>query len=890
MKKASTPTTENQPSDNYTITRFDTGSGNLNKQFDSVNGELEKTSNTLLSSGKYSTHNISSPAALKDFLNKLKPNQAVSIGISNKENKGKITTRAKADDNTISRTKENFNFSNCFLLDVDGSNLKYDEILPLLISVDSSLKDAPILLRGSSSHGVHLTGSKPKEDGNGYHVWIGGVTGDIARYGEVFSKRLWLAGHGKIVISKSGRMLVRQTIDSTVFSPERLIYEAPPTLGEGVEAGESFELVQMGVNFNADALPELTDAESSEYEEAIRKAKQLAVPSASIIKQDYVDKHVALMVDGGTDEKTAREHVTASLLSGDLYGSQQLHFKEFGAVTVADVIADPARFDEGTLADPLEPNYNNSQTVAKFFADSMIVHSFAHGPKSYRLKPEPPEPTSKDALSLRVMLAIDTTELDAGNISEWLHGLNLSSKTVEDILMNLAIKHTKAGQIKTAVRKDLKSLRIKEASQQRNEASSTTVKVQHNRERSLDPIYFPHVRFDGEKASLQATRGNLQTLLNGYGIGVSYDVIAKKQHLGISGSFNTDLEGNAKLAEIDSLCGLNDLPMKCSSYLPTIFSQNAFNPVTDYMEQLVWDDQDHIGKLQSMIKVTEQAQPLWDIALKRWLIQCVAAADNAEQTPNTDAKRTFEYCLVFIGEQGLEKTSLIENLMPTELHKYFKEGVLLNPSNKDSVSQAISNWIVELGELDSTFSRSDNAQIKAFFSTRKDVFRLPYDRVESHYQRRTAFFGTVNDRKFLTDKTGSRRFWPIEVTSIPTRANLNLDVSQLWAQVWTLYLNGEQWWACPVMNELVSELGKEHATDNHYEDALLMEFDLVRSAREKGEFYISARLPPVLNLPIEQNVSREIRTALKSYGIEKAMNGSGDRGYYLFPRHTFNAI
>ena len=35
------------------------------------------------------------------------------------------------------------------------------------------------------------------------------------------------------------------------------------------------------------------------------------------------------------------------------------------------------------------------------------------------------------------------------------------------------------------------------------------------------------------------------------------------------------------------------------------------------------------------------------------------------------------------------------------------EGATLNPADKDSVKQAVSHWIVELGELESTFKKSD---------------------------------------------------------------------------------------------------------------------------------------------------------------------------------------
>ncbi len=45
----------------------------------------------------------------------------------------------------------------------------------------------------------------------------------------------WLAGHGRIELSKSGAMLKRCVIDVSVLAPERLVFEAAPELGEGLE-------------------------------------------------------------------------------------------------------------------------------------------------------------------------------------------------------------------------------------------------------------------------------------------------------------------------------------------------------------------------------------------------------------------------------------------------------------------------------------------------------------------------------------------------------------------------------------------------------------------------------------------------------------------------------
>jgi putative DNA primase/helicase len=72
------------------------------------------------------------------------------------------------------------------------------------------------------------------------------------------------------------------------------------------------------------------------------------------------------------------------------------------------------------------------------------------------------------------------------------------------------------------------------------------------------------------------------------------------------------------------------------------------------------------------------------------------------------------------------------------------------------VMSAVSHWVVELGELDSTFKKSDVSVLKAFITRRQDKLRRPYARRDSVFPRRTVFAGTVNDYQFLHDNTGNR--------------------------------------------------------------------------------------------------------------------------------------
>jgi putative DNA primase/helicase len=131
----------------------------------------------------------------------------------------------------------------------------------------------------------------------------------------------------------------------------------------------------------------------------------------------------------------------------------------------------------------------------------------------------------------------------------------------------------------------------------------------------------------------------------------------------------------------------------------------------------------------------------------------------------------------------------------------------LDGSNKDSILGAVSHWIVEIGELDSSFKK-DIARLKGFLTSNFDRIRRPYARAESEYQRRTVFFATVNDRHFLVDQTGNTRWWTIAVDFVDFKHGL--DMQQLYAQLAEHFYGGKQWWLTQDEEEMLELYNQQH--------------------------------------------------------------------------------
>ena len=134
--------------------------------------------------------------------------------------------------------------------------------------------------------------------------------------------------------------------------------------------------------------------------------------------------------------------------------------------------------------------------------------------------------------------------------------------------------------------------------------------------------------------------------------------------------------------------------------------------------------------------------PMKEVMMRKWALSLVAALYH----PNFSC----EGVLTFSGKQGQGKTIWVEELIPQEYHNIWnKDAVTLDVNNKDSLFKALSYWITELGELDSTFKKSDIEALKGFITEKVDMIRSPYDRKANKYPRRTVFYATVNDDEFL---------------------------------------------------------------------------------------------------------------------------------------------
>lgn len=344
------------------------------------------------------------------------------------------------------------------------------------------------------------------------------------------------------------------------------------------------------------------------------------------------------------------------------------------------------------------------------------------------------------------------------------------------------------------------------------------------RDSALRKTYFCTVQEQTKRfANADLTLETYQFFFALHGIRVIYDVIKKDITVNIPNvTFLPENEKNAVIAVLLSLMareGLKGSDSRLSKYITAIADINNVNPVKTWITSKKWDGVDRFKALCDCLVTSKKYDQFKVVALMRWLIGCVASAMSRDGVKN-------EIIFVLCGPQGVGKTSFFLSLVP-ENSEWIRDGVSLNPQDKDSVKQVVSYWIIELGEIDATFKKADIAALKAFCSMRSDELRLPYAPSFSKYPRRTAFCASVNTSNYLVDDTGNRRFSTIEVTEIKHH---NLDIQQLWAQIYELYESGEKWWYTPDEAAMQADINSEHQVIEPLEEMLETIFDFKKPA------------------------------------------------------------
>lgn len=239
--------------------------------------------------------------------------------------------------------------------------------------------------------------------------------------------------------------------------------------------------------------------------------------------------------------------------------------------------------------------------------------------------------------------------------------------------------------------------------------------------------------------------------------GIRYNEVSARAeiHRNINGKLDivpwSDADEAHSAMYIESKYGLYSKDKHLAA-LRILLKERSYNPIKDIIEGVEWDGVERCQ--QYLIKWGKVTDTPYTREVSRLIF-----AGGIHRLYEPGCK--FEDVPILMGDQGCGKSTLIRYLA---VHDDFF-GELKIMEGQQAIENLSGKWVMEIPEMSAFTKAKDQEAIKAFVSRQRDSYRKPYDRNTTDLYRRCIFVATSNDRDPLVDKTGNRRWYPVELNS-----------------------------------------------------------------------------------------------------------------------------
>jgi hypothetical protein len=150
---------------------------------------------------------------------------------------------------------------------------------------------------------------------------------------------------------------------------------------------------------------------------------------------------------------------------------------------------------------------------------------------------------------------------------------------------------------------------------------------------------------------------------------------------------------------------------------------------------------------------------------------------------------------ILTGSQGLGKSRGVAAMSPD---REYVTSISFNEPEIERARKMRGRLIIELAELQGLKSR-EREEILAWVTRSDEHWTPKFMEMSVTYSRRSVLFGTTNDREFLDDPTGERRWLPLDTGAVDGFEGVDVDEivrlrGQLWAEGRARYeKDGLQW-------------------------------------------------------------------------------------------------
>jgi hypothetical protein len=361
-------------------------------------GEIIKKPNGQLSRGIGETIDIASLTEFHSIISDIKCDQAIMLAIADQNGSTRydiVSKFYKANNehcNAITKSKEYYKFQSdrsIMMLDFDyhpifqecGYPIKFKTIRDFLCNVIPEFADTELLIVPSSSSGIYRKDEPEPAFNGGMHVYF--VVDDgtqIAMIGEFIKNKFWVNGFGYHKIADNCNLLARHLFDDSIYSTERLVFEAPPILSNDLVQKKFGHYYQKGGVLNSHNM-KLNDSEKENLKRLINNNKNSYLSGVSAKRQSIehkVKNELLTQIDDKTDSYVQKIlHQECDYLDENW----QLRSYTKGIVTVRDVIEHIDEYVDDDFVDPFQ-TFDSSRFRAKVFKNgngSIVLNSFRDG-------------------------------------------------------------------------------------------------------------------------------------------------------------------------------------------------------------------------------------------------------------------------------------------------------------------------------------------------------------------------------------------------------------------------------------------------------------------------------------------------------------------------------
>lgn len=244
-----------------------------------------------------------------------------------------------------------------------------------------------------------------------------------------------------------------------------------------------------------------------------------------------------------------------------------------------------------------------------------------------------------------------------------------------------------------------------------------------------------------------------------------------------------------------------------------------------------------------------------------------------------------QICFILVGAQSKYKTTFFEHIVPAHLRtEYFYSGSF-NFHDKDNEKRMATKIVMSMEEM-ASYTKTDIEIVKAKITQPRVVVRPAFYRRDLRLKRRASFCGTQNNKQFLKDETGSRRFFVVDIERIVIDAEFPID--KMYAQGLQHLRDGYKYW----FDE--NDVTEVEGVNEKYQ-LRSFEYELVMTNYVKPDNHydpndikyltatdIAIKLAEDKKINVNNTVINNIGKALSSLGFEKVIKKINKKPVYVW--------